>query len=288
MQKSADKETPEDEEASDRLSTFYKAAPLRVEDGIPVFVEDDRYAKNYEDIASNHLDALASGNDNPYISNDDWELMEASTENLIERHTKPGDRLLDVGVGLGRLLSRFHDREKYGVDISLNYLRTSAALDINVARASAEKLPYLDDYFDCLVSTDVLEHVKNLHQSVAECLRVVKAGGLLIIRVPVDEDLSPYLADDYPFEFAHLRAFSKASLHLTFTRIFQTHIIEFVPTRVFSDIKLKWPLGQRGCYVANRFLSWLCKGKPALRTIVLNSCYDPIEMNIVVCKPKGN
>jgi 2-polyprenyl-3-methyl-5-hydroxy-6-metoxy-1,4-benzoquinol methylase len=277
-----------DEPAPEMAFEFYKKAPLRVDDGIPVFVEDDLYARNYEDIAVSHLDSLAHGDDNPYILNDDWELMEASTEALIERYTKPGDRLLDVGVGLGRLLSRFHDRERYGIDISLNYLRKSAALNINVARASAEELPHLDGYFDCLVSTDVLEHVKNLHQSVAECLRVVKAGGVLIIRVPIDEDLSPYLADDYPFEFAHLRAFSKASLHLIFTRIFRTHVVGFVPTRVFSDIKLKWPLGQRGCYVANCFLRWLCKGKPALRTAVLNACYNPMEMNIVVRKPEGS
>ena len=156
-----------------------------------------------------------------------------------------------------------------------------------MARASAEKLPYLDGYFDCLVSTDVLEHVKNLHQTISESLRVLKAGGLLIIRVPIDEDLNPYLADDYPFEFSHLRSFSKASLYLTFTRIFRTDVIEFVPTHVFSDIKLKWPLGQRGCYITNRFLRWLCKGKPYLRTLILSSFYKPIEMNVVVCKSEG-
>ena len=288
MQKSADKETPRGEKVSTGFSELYQAIPLRIESGIPIFVEDDLYAKNYEDIATSHLDALASGKENPYISDDDWDLMEASTEELISRHTKQGDRVLDVGVGLGRLLNRFHDREKYGVDVSLNYLRACSVLDINVARASAENLPYLNGYFDCLVSTDVFEHVQNLHQSLSESLRVLKKGGFLIIRVPIDEDLNPYLADDYPFEFAHLRSFSKASLHLTFTRIFQIQVIEFVPTYVFSDIKLRWPIGERGRYIANRFLKWLCKGKPELRKAILNSLYEPIEMNVVVCNSKGN
>jgi hypothetical protein len=121
---------------------------------------------------------------------------------------------------------------------------------------------------------------------VAECLRVVKPGGVLIIRVPNDEDLSPYLADDYPFQFAHLRTFSQASLHLMFTRIFDAQVVEFVPSYLFYDVKLKWPIGKRGRYVVNRILRSLFMGSPAIRQTVLNACYDPIEINIVVRKPK--
>ena len=43
-----------------------------------------------------------------------------------------------------------------------------------------ENLPYPDDYFDAVVCVDVLEHVTDLTEVLAEVARVLKPGGLFL------------------------------------------------------------------------------------------------------------
>ena len=47
-----------------------------------------------------------------------------------------------------------------------------------------EKLPFPDDYFDLVLSHEVLEHVQDDQQAINEILRVLKPGGRLILFVP--------------------------------------------------------------------------------------------------------
>ena len=54
-------------------------------------------------------------------------------------------------------------------------------------------MPYEDGFFDAIVACDVLEHVIDLNECCRQILRVLKPGGVLIVRVPFKEDLSPYL-----------------------------------------------------------------------------------------------
>ena len=52
-----------------------------------------------------------------------WNSIENSTLLLIEKYIKKNDKILDVGVGLGRLLAKINqDVEKFGVDIDINQL----------------------------------------------------------------------------------------------------------------------------------------------------------------------
>ena len=79
--------------------------PLRFQGSIPVFSESNVYTANYEQIADDHLVSLRETGSNPFIPERLWVQTEASTVSLIKKHSKAGDRILDVGVGLGRLLS---------------------------------------------------------------------------------------------------------------------------------------------------------------------------------------
>ncbi|MGU3422382.1 class I SAM-dependent methyltransferase [Methylobacterium sp. D54C] len=45
-------------------------------------------------------------------------------------------------------------------------------------------LPYADSYFDFVVHSDTLEHVKNPLHALSECRRVLKPGGTLAFTVP--------------------------------------------------------------------------------------------------------
>ncbi len=211
-------------------SSRFKREPLAHVNGIPVFASSDRYVENYQKIAADHVAAMKPGAANPWIPDALWEEIERSTIDLVREHSRSGQCILDVGVGLGRLLARLDGLERHGVDISFEYLRTARETGVNVAFAKAEDLPYADATFDVLVCTDVLEHVFDLNRCCSEMLRVLRPGGTLIVRVPLEEALDPYLSEQLPYDFVHVRSFSLAGLKLLFTKVFECAFVASMTT----------------------------------------------------------
>jgi SAM-dependent methyltransferase len=204
----------------------YRVQPLRVVDGLPVFSSVDAYVENYQRIAADHVAAIKPGQANPFIGDELWHTLEASTRALVAKHVAAGSRILDVGVGLGRLLGPLSQYRRFGIDISFDYLKQARGAGIEVAFARVEDMPFHDGYFDAVTVCDVLEHVLDLDGCVRQLLRVLRPGGVLILRVPYREDLSPYLAADTPYEFIHLRSFDEHALALLFGKIHRCAVVE--------------------------------------------------------------
>jgi SAM-dependent methyltransferase len=209
------------------VNDCYKLSPLETVDGIPVFSARNLYVDNYEQISQDHLSHLDKTGLNPFMSEEHWMEIESSTEVLLRKNAPSGSRILDVGVGLGRLLEKFPDLQRFGMDISLGYLRRARAKGIEVCRSLIEDMPYADGFYDLVVCTDVLEHVIDLNLAFENILRVLKPGGILIVRVPYRENLSGYLAPEYPYEFVHLRSFDEHSFRLFVERIFNRQLVEY-------------------------------------------------------------
>ncbi len=96
-------------------------------------------------------------------------------------------RLLDAGCGSGAnvvWLARLGGA--VGIDLSPEALAFSRRRGVNVARASVLALPFPDASFDLVTSFDVLYHrwVADDRVAVQELQRVLKPGGLLLVRVP--------------------------------------------------------------------------------------------------------
>lgn len=97
-------------------------------------------------------------------------------------------KILDAGCGTGLLMKKL---EKYGdvfgVDISPEAIKYTKKRRIkNTSLASIEKLPFKDNNFDIIISVDVLYHqrVGNDIKALKEFNRVLKPGGILIVKVP--------------------------------------------------------------------------------------------------------
>ena len=215
---------------------LYCREPIDVKDGISIFSEHNAYIANYDQISSDHLAYFFEDGTNPFMPDESaWKEMEASTVDMIKRYLPNGGKILDVGVGMGRLLEHFPEAERFGMDISMGYLQLAQKKGISTCLALIEDMPYCDRTFDVVVCTDVLEHVIDLNSSLKKIFRVLKDSGTLIIRVPYREDLKNYLTPGFPYHFVHLRNFDEYSLTMLFTKIFNCKVLDRKSTRLNSS-----------------------------------------------------
>ena len=115
---------------------------------------------------------------------------EKSSRRRLNRinHLKPNrGRLLDIGSGLGHFLAL---ARKEGWDVAGVEPQKSAAeycrkhQNIDVYRGFVEELDLKPETFDVVTLWDVLEHVHEPLQFLAESARLVAPNGLLIIAIP--------------------------------------------------------------------------------------------------------
>jgi len=106
--------------------------------------------------------------------------------NLIKRYGKSG-RLLDVGSGFGFFVAEMENKgwEAVGVEISqraLDYARNILALAVRAG--PLEKVGFPDSHFDAVTGFYVIEHFPFPKAFLGECHRILKPGGLLVLRYP--------------------------------------------------------------------------------------------------------
>ena len=110
--------------------------------------------------------------------------------------TSPSWRCLDLGCGDGIFMKHFLSGglEKFiGCDADYNRLlraRECCQKREVFINALAENTPFADQSFDLVVLHHVLEHIKNEKDVLAECRRLLKPGGLLIIGVPNEDSIN--------------------------------------------------------------------------------------------------
>jgi len=109
-----------------------------------------------------------------------------------------GKKLLEIGAGVGTFLITArtkYDIEAFGVEPSkdefspFNEISQSLLEEYNlpkdmIARGFAENLPFDNNSFDLIYSTNVLEHVQDPKLTLEESIRVLKPGGYLQFVVP--------------------------------------------------------------------------------------------------------
>lgn len=103
-----------------------------------------------------------------------------------------GDRILDVGCGDGLILSKLGS-QAVGVDLSAEAVRLCKERSLDAIVADVRSLPFDDRLFDCVVASEMIEHLNlgGALQALGEFKRVLKEGGCLVLSTP---NLSnPYL-----------------------------------------------------------------------------------------------
>ena len=146
---------------------------------------------------------------------------------------RPGDKFLDAGAGFGRhaFEAARKGAEVYALDWAQDEVTGTRATfgamihenEIpatnygGVLRGDATRLPFPDNTFDCVVTSEVLEHIQNDVAAIAELHRVLKPGGSLAVTVPTwwPEKINWMLSDEYHAPKSvggHVRIYSATEL----------------------------------------------------------------------------
>jgi SAM-dependent methyltransferase len=140
-------------------------------------------------------------------------------------------KVIDVGCGAGRHAFEAYRRgadvvafdqdasELESVDGILRAMaeagESPAAATAEVIRGDALSLPYADATFDCVIASEILEHVPEDDAAIAELIRVLKVGGTLAVSVPrwLPERVCWLLSDEYHSnEGGHVRIYHASRL----------------------------------------------------------------------------
>jgi 2-polyprenyl-3-methyl-5-hydroxy-6-metoxy-1,4-benzoquinol methylase len=106
--------------------------------------------------------------------------------NLLEQY-KGNGTLLDVGAGFGFFLVEMKRRgwETIGVEISKKAMDYAGdVLGLSILPGPLEKADLPDNHFDAVTAFYVIEHLSHPMAFLRECYRILKPGGLLLLRYP--------------------------------------------------------------------------------------------------------
>jgi ubiquinone/menaquinone biosynthesis C-methylase UbiE len=130
-------------------------------------------------------------------------------QETIHSHVRAGDRVLDAGCGHYLEFSRelSSDVQVVGIDLE-EKLDTHNKRSPYAVRGDLEHLPFPSDYFNVVISRNVVEHLQDPVRVFREFHRVLKPGGKVIISTPNKWDYVSVIATLTPYR-VHRRLVSK-------------------------------------------------------------------------------
>lgn len=125
---------------------------------------------------------------------------------MIHERLKKDSSILEVGCGGGYYLE--YIRQSYnntflvGIDISMKAIKERRKngvkfSNIEFVEADARQLPFRDDIFDCVYSSETLEHIPHVGKFFGEAFRIMK-GGLMVTLTPNGERINLFFCTSTP------------------------------------------------------------------------------------------
>lgn len=139
--------------------------------------------------------------------------IEAIRKNII------GQSVLEVGCGRG-YLSNLLTEDGHAItacDVAIADKVREAYPNIHFDEAYVERLPYADNAFDTVISTHMLEHIRNLPAALAELRRVTAKRLIIVVPRERPHYYTPNLhLHFFPYRYSLLLAFwPKGQYHLS-------------------------------------------------------------------------
>lgn len=151
---------------------------------------------------------------------------------------KPSGKLLDVGCSSGFFLDCMTGWERYGIELDSRYAqKAQKTYGPRIHIGTLEGYDGPQDFFDVIALQDVLDHMPDPLQALRRCHSLLKADGLLIVKV---HDVSCLFAKIMGPKFyafippVHLTYFSRGNLAQALDRSgFKVTQHQYLPQQIF-------------------------------------------------------
>lgn len=107
----------------------------------------------------------------------------AARARLVPRAVRPGSLLLDIGCGAGVLAPHLVGlgHRHLGLDLVAVSVEQARAHGVACVLGDAARIPVRDGSIDVVVAGELLEHVTEPERVLAECVRVLRPDGTLVL-----------------------------------------------------------------------------------------------------------
>lgn len=106
-----------------------------------------------------------------------WTILRKQQYEFLKRRLPLAGKALDVGAGPQQFLELTKRFDLTAIDIQL-FEGIDQVVDLE------KGLPFADNLFDVVISTNTFEHIHNVDRLVQESFRVLKTGGVLVGSTP--------------------------------------------------------------------------------------------------------
>lgn len=129
---------------------------------------------------------------NPDVIREDWEVNHSLKQIVDICQINDNTKVLDVGCGISSVL-HFIKGDRFGIDpLADKYHKIyQYPSGIKVTNGSGEKIPFPDNYFDVVFSSNALDHCVSPKKTIDGIYRVLKSSGYFILSVEVFPNSNP-------------------------------------------------------------------------------------------------
>ncbi|HZN38490.1 MAG TPA: class I SAM-dependent methyltransferase [Planctomycetota bacterium] len=133
----------------------------------------------------------------------DFIARRARVEELLERHIREGQSVLDIGCGTGPMVEFLCNRGLiyHGVDVAQSMLDSISkefggkpySKRIHLEVGTCDSVPYPDSQFEILLGMGLLEYLDDMNPTFDEFARLLKPGGIAILTIPNRQSLNRFI-----------------------------------------------------------------------------------------------
>jgi ubiquinone/menaquinone biosynthesis C-methylase UbiE len=116
-------------------------------------------------------------------------------EAIIKEVPNSAEVILDVGCGSGWVAKEFLTKNKKVISLDISKTNPFNAKNLYKSDyhfpvvADSFQLPFSSDSIDCIIASEIIEHVINPEAFIKELIRVVKIGGKVVVSTPYKEKI---------------------------------------------------------------------------------------------------
>lgn len=183
-------------------------------------------------------------------------------QNILSEIPAEGKWILDVGCGGAWLAKSLVPRGRHVISMDISDINPIKALrevskeNHHAVVADVFELPFRKDSLDCIIASEIIEHVPDPGRFLSELYQVLKPGGKLIVTTPYNElirtslcihcnRLTPHNAHLHSFTEDSIRQYLPAGMQKISTRIFNSKLLvkahlqkmlSFLPLSVYATL----------------------------------------------------